>query len=84
MLMIREGRHPVLEEVLPSGKLVPNDVILNSSTQAVIILTGPNMSGKSTYLRQTALITILAQMGSYVPAERLRINLKSKWPNFWA
>ncbi len=75
VLMVREGRHPVLEEVLPSGKLVPNDVHLNGSDQAVVILTGPNMSGKSTYLRQTALITILAQMGSFVPAEEARIGV---------
>ena len=75
VLFIREGRHPVLEEVLPSGKLVPNDVQLNGSDQAVVILTGPNMSGKSTYLRQTALITILAQMGSYVPAAEAHLGV---------
>jgi DNA mismatch repair protein MutS len=75
ILFIREGRHPVLDEVLPAGKLVPNDVQLNGTDQAVVILTGPNMSGKSTYLRQTALITILAQMGSYVPAEEARIGV---------
>jgi DNA mismatch repair protein MutS len=64
-----------LEEVLPSGTLVPNDVLLNNSNEAVIILTGPNMSGKSTYLRQTALIAVLAQMGSYVPATEARIGV---------
>lgn len=74
-LMIREGRHPVLEEVLPSGTLVPNDVMLNASDPAILILTGPNMSGKSTYLRQTALIAILAQMGSYVPAAEARVGI---------
>ncbi len=75
VLMIREGRHPVLEEVLPSGTLVPNDVELNGAQHAVIILTGPNMSGKSTYLRQTALIAIMAQMGSYVPAAEARVGV---------
>jgi DNA mismatch repair protein MutS len=75
VLWIREGRHPVLEEVLPSGTLVPNDVELNGSSHAILVLTGPNMSGKSTYLRQTALIAILAQMGSYVPAAEARIGV---------
>lgn len=75
VLNIREGRHPVLEDVLPSGTLVPNDVLLNGSDQTVMILTGPNMSGKSTYLRQTALIAVLAQMGSYVPAAEARIGV---------
>jgi len=75
VLWIREGRHPVLEDVLPSGTLVPNDVHVNGTDPAVIILTGPNMSGKSTYLRQTALIAILAQMGSYVPAAEARVGV---------
>ena len=75
VLFIRDGRHPVLEEVLPSGTLVANDVDLNGSSQAIVILTGPNMSGKSTYLRQTALIAILAQMGSFVPAAEARVGM---------
>jgi len=75
VLHIRDGRHPVLEEVLPSGTLVSNDLDLNSSDSAIIILTGPNMSGKSTYLRQTALVAILAQMGSFVPAAEARIGI---------
>jgi len=75
ILWIREGRHPVLEDVLPSGTLVPNDVELNGTDHAILILTGPNMSGKSTYLRQTALIAILAQMGSYVPAAEARVGV---------
>ena len=74
-LFIREGRHPVLEQVLPSGTLVPNDLDLKGRERHVVILTGPNMSGKSTYLRQTALIVILAQMGSYVPAAEARIGV---------
>jgi DNA mismatch repair protein MutS len=75
VLRIKDGRHPVLEEVLPSGTLVCNDVDLNGSDSAIVILTGPNMSGKSTYLRQTALISILAQMGSFVPAAEARIGV---------
>ncbi len=75
LLVIREGRHPVLEQVLPSGTLVPNDIDLKGRDRHVVILTGPNMSGKSTYLRQTALIVILAQMGSYVPAAEARIGV---------
>jgi len=74
-LLIREGRHPVLEEVLPAGTLVSNDLQLNDSDAAILILTGPNMSGKSTYLRQTALIAVLAQMGSFVPAAEARIGV---------
>ena len=75
VLTIREGRHPVLDEVLPSGILVANDLALNGKDKQIMILTGPNMSGKSTYLRQTALIVILAQMGSYVPAAEARIGV---------
>ena len=63
-----EGRHPVVE--LQSRPFIPNDLYLNSTTDQLIILTGPNMGGKSTYLRQTALIVILAQMGSFVPAQK--------------
>ncbi|MFA5974680.1 MAG: DNA mismatch repair protein MutS [Elusimicrobiota bacterium] len=75
ILFIREGRHPVLENLLASGTLVPNDVDLDGLERQIVILTGPNMSGKSTYLRQTALIAILAQMGSYVPAAEARIGV---------
>jgi DNA mismatch repair protein MutS len=74
-LSIREGRHPVLDEVLPSGTLVSNDLELDGQDRQILILTGPNMSGKSTYLRQTALIVILAQMGSYVPAAEATIGI---------
>ena len=67
---IRQGRHPVIEKQLPVGeKYIANDVFLDSETQQIIIITGPNMAGKSALLRQTALITLLAQMGSFVPAE---------------
>ncbi len=72
---IREGRHPVIERSLPAGKFVPNDVLLNQSSQEMVIITGPNMAGKSTVLRQTALIVLMAQMGSYVPAEQARIGI---------
>jgi DNA mismatch repair protein MutS len=72
---IIEGRHPVIERSLPSGKFVPNDITLNQSSDEVLIITGPNMAGKSTVLRQTALIVLLAQMGSYVPAEKAKIGV---------
>ncbi|MBW2658773.1 MAG: DNA mismatch repair protein MutS [Deltaproteobacteria bacterium] len=72
---IIEGRHPVIERSLPSGKFVPNDIILNQTSDEVLIITGPNMAGKSTVLRQTALIVLLAQMGSYVPAEKAKIGV---------
>lgn len=76
---IRAGRHPVIEKQLPIGEsYVPNDVRLDSSTHQIIIITGPNMAGKSALLRQTALITLLAQMGSFVPAESARIGLVDK------
>ena len=70
VLEIHQGRHPVIEKQLPIGeKYIANDVMLDSQTQQIIIITGPNMAGKSALLRQTALITLLAQIGSFVPAE---------------
>ncbi len=72
---IVEGRHPVIERSLPSGKFVPNDVHLDQNTEEVLIITGPNMAGKSTILRQTALIVLMAQMGSFVPAETANIGV---------
>lgn len=79
VLEIRQGRHPVIEKQLPVGeKYIANDVMLDSSTQQVIIITGPNMAGKSALLRQTALITLMAQIGSFVPAESAHIGLVDK------
>lgn len=79
VLEIRQGRHPVIEKQLPIGeKYIANDVMLDSNTQQVIIITGPNMAGKSALLRQTALITLLAQIGSFVPAESAHIGLVDK------
>ena len=79
VLDIRQGRHPVIEKQLPVGeKYVANDVYLDTRTQQIIIITGPNMAGKSALLRQTALITLLAQMGSFVPAESAHIGLVDK------
>ncbi len=76
---IKQGRHPVIERQMPVGEeYVANDLYLDSEKQQIIILTGPNMAGKSALLRQTALITILAQMGSFVPAESARIGLTDK------
>ena len=79
VLDIRQGRHPVIEKQLPVGeKYIANDVMLDSDTQQIIIITGPNMAGKSALLRQTALITLLAQIGSFVPAESAHIGLVDK------
>ncbi|MBR7087696.1 MAG: DNA mismatch repair protein MutS, partial [Prevotella sp.] len=79
LLDIRQGRHPVIEQQLPVGEqYVPNDVQLDTEQQQIIIITSPNMAGKSALLRQTALITIMAQIGSFVPAESARIGLVDK------
>ncbi|MDC6384169.1 DNA mismatch repair protein MutS [Flagellimonas taeanensis] len=78
-LDITEGRHPVIEKQLPLGELyVTNDVLLNREDQQIIMITGPNMSGKSALLRQTALIVLLAQMGSFVPASEAKIGVVDK------
>ncbi len=78
-LDIRKGRHPVVEQQMPVGeRYVPNDVYLDSSKQQIIIITGPNMSGKSALLRQTALITLMAHIGSFVPAESAHIGIVDK------
>jgi len=79
VLSISQGRHPVIEKQLPSGEnYVPNDLLLDPDTQQFIMITGPNMSGKSAILRQTALIVLLAQMGSFVPATAAEIGLVDK------
>ncbi|MEO9257278.1 MAG: DNA mismatch repair protein MutS, partial [Crocinitomicaceae bacterium] len=79
VLSIKEGRHPVIEQQLAIGEnYISNDVYLDTTTQQIIMITGPNMSGKSAILRQTALITLLAQMGSYVPATAATIGLVDK------
>ena len=76
---IKNGRHPVIEKQLPIGEeYIANDVVLNREQQQIIMITGPNMSGKSAILRQTALIVLLAQMGSYVPAQNARIGIVDK------
>ncbi|MCL4116544.1 UNVERIFIED_CONTAM: hypothetical protein GTU68_042099 [Idotea baltica] len=76
---IKNGRHPVIEQNLPAGEsYVPNDVYLDDTTQQLIIVTGPNMSGKSAILRQTALVVLLAQIGSYVPVESAAIGVVDK------
>jgi DNA mismatch repair protein MutS len=79
VISIKQGRHPVIEKQLPPGEsYVANDVLLDSTTQQVIIVTGPNMSGKSALLRQTALITLMAQVGSFVPVESASIGVVDK------
>ncbi len=79
LIDIRNGRHPVIEKQLPAGEnYVPNDIFLDSDKQQILIITGPNMAGKSALLRQTALIVLLAQMGSFVPAEGADIGIVDK------
>ncbi|MEN8126140.1 MAG: DNA mismatch repair protein MutS, partial [Bacteroidota bacterium] len=78
-LEIKNGRHPVIEKQLPPGEeYIANDLVLNRNQQQIIMITGPNMSGKSAILRQTALIVLLAQMGSYIPAQNARIGIVDK------
>ena len=79
ILDIKEGRHPVIEQQLPSNEpYIANDVFLDTSTQQIIIITGPNMAGKSALLRQTALIVLMAQIGSFVPAQKASIGIVDK------
>jgi DNA mismatch repair protein MutS len=74
-IIIRNGRHPVVEQFLTDDRFVPNDTLLNCETDQLLIITGPNMAGKSTYLRQVALICLLAQIGSFVPADESKIGV---------
>lgn len=79
LIQIKDGRHPVIEKSLPIGEsYVPNDIYLNNATQQILIITGPNMSGKSALLRQTALISIMAQVGCFVPAKSAILGLVDK------
>ena len=78
VLEIAAGRHPVLEQTLPPGTFVPNDVAMAPNAGLLLVITGPNMAGKSVYIRQVALLTILAQMGSFVPAQSARIGLADR------
>jgi DNA mismatch repair protein MutS len=76
---IKQGRHPVIEKQLALGEeYIPNDVYLDNSKQQIIMITGPNMSGKSALLRQTALITLMAQMGCFVPAKSVKLGVVDK------
>jgi DNA mismatch repair protein MutS len=75
VLEIRGGRHPVLEALLPPGEFVPNDVLLDRNSSRLALVTGPNMAGKSTYIRQVALLVLLAQIGSFVPADSARVGV---------
>lgn len=77
-LVIREGRHPVVEKVLSNSLFVPNDTTLDCSDNRMAVITGPNMAGKSTYMRQTALIALMAQIGSFVPAQSVECGIVDK------
>ncbi len=78
ILEIRDGRHPVLDQSLPPGTFVPNDLVMGPGDGIFLLITGPNMGGKSVYLRQAGLLTLLAQMGGFVPARRARIGLADR------
>src|SRR5206468_2197189 len=78
VLEIEAGRHPVLDQTLPPGTFVPNDVRFGPEHGRLWLLTGPNLSGKSTFIRQVALMTLMAQMGSFVPARRARIGIADR------
>jgi DNA mismatch repair protein MutS len=78
VLDIREGRHPVLEQTLPPGTFVPNDVCFGPETGMIWLITGPNMSGKSTFIRQVALLTLMAHLGSFVPAKSAKIGVADR------
>jgi DNA mismatch repair protein MutS len=77
-IIITDGRHPVVEKILEKGSYIPNDVLIDRNANQILIITGPNMAGKSTYLRQVALITIMAQIGSFVPAKEAKIGIVDK------
>ena len=75
---IKNGRHPVVEKVIPKGEFIPNDTIINKEDNQLLIITGPNMAGKSTYMRQVAIITLMCQIGSFVPASKANISVVDK------
>ncbi len=78
VLEVKGGRHPMAERILPAGAFVPNDLHLSSEESQLLLITGPNMSGKSTYIRQAALITLMAQIGSFVPADSATIGMADR------
>ena len=75
---IKNGRHPVVEQMIPNDMFIPNDTYLDNAKNRVSVITGPNMAGKSTYMRQTALIVLMAQIGSFVPAEKANIGIADR------
>ena len=77
-IIIKEGRHPVVEKLLKGSSFIANDTVLDNRENQVLIITGPNMAGKSTYMRQTALIVLMAQAGSFVPAKSAEIGIVDK------
>jgi DNA mismatch repair protein MutS len=78
VLEVEDGRHPVLDQTLPAGTFVPNDVLLGGAHGRLWLITGPNLSGKSTFIRQVALLTLMAQAGSFVPAKRARVGIADR------
>ncbi len=78
VLRIHDGRHPVLDQTMPAGTFVPNDLTMSPDEGLVLLITGPNMGGKSCYIRQAALLTLMAQMGSFVPAKSAIVGLADR------
>ena len=78
MIDISDGRHPVLDRIQPAGRFIPNGVYMDNNADRLLIITGPNMAGKSTYMRQVALMIIMAQMGGFIPASEARIGLADR------
>ncbi len=78
LISIKDGRHPVIEKIIPTGTFVSNDACIDNSKEQMLLITGPNMAGKSTYMRQIALIVLMAQMGSFVPAKEASISICDK------
>ena len=83
MIDIRDGRHPVVEKMIPNDMFIANDTYLDDKKQRISIITGPNMAGKSTYMRQAALIVLMAQLGSFVPASSANIGLVDRILPVW-
>ncbi len=79
ILDIKNGRHPVVEQMIPNDMFVANDVLLDNGKNRISIITGPNMAGKSTYMRQVALIALMAQIGSFVPAKSANICISGSY-----
>ena len=84
IIEIKGGRHPVVERMIENDMFIPNDTFLDNGQNRISVITGPNMAGKSTYMRQTALIVLMAQVGSFVPADKAKIGIVDRILRGWA